>query len=132
MFDFGGVEFPDRPPAQVLVCIANDSCARLRGQPGCHRAQRLRHRRRPRQVRYVIKQKDGRRNRYEIQADCARSPNLLHHSARCHLLVQPLPIESGGRRYGMTGLAVAVGRVPADAAHGLVAADKIAPDSARA
>lgn len=80
----------------------------------------------------MIKQKDGRRNRYEIQADCARSPNLLHHSARCHLLVQPLPIESGGRRYGMTGLAVAVGRVPADAAHGLVAADKIAPDSARA
>ena len=57
--------------ARVLLCIAHDPGARLRdiaGEPGHHRAQRLRHRRRPRRARYVIKQKDDRRNRYQIQA----------------------------------------------------------------
>jgi hypothetical protein len=34
-----------------------------------HRAQRLRH---PRRAWYVIKQKDGRRNRYQIQAHLPR------------------------------------------------------------
>jgi hypothetical protein len=33
--------------ARVLLCIARDPGVRLRGQPGHHRAQRLRHRHRP-------------------------------------------------------------------------------------
>ena len=56
--------------ARVLMCIAHDPGARLRHRrpPGHHRAQRLRHRRRPAAAGYLVRQKDGRRNRYQIQA----------------------------------------------------------------
>ena len=57
--------------ARVLMCIAHDPGARLRdiaASPGHHRRQRLRHRHRPDRAGYVVKQKDGRRNRYQIRA----------------------------------------------------------------
>jgi hypothetical protein len=56
--------------ARLLLCIARDPGVRLRDSRPTrqHRAQRLRHRHRPDRADYVAKQKDGRRNRYQIQA----------------------------------------------------------------
>jgi hypothetical protein len=57
--------------ARLLLHIARDPGVRLRdiaAGPGQRRAQRLRHRHRPDRAGYAAKQKDGRRNRYQIQA----------------------------------------------------------------
>jgi hypothetical protein len=52
----------------VLLCIARDPGVRLWDQDGRHRAHRLRHRHRSHRGGYVVAHKDGRRNRYQIQA----------------------------------------------------------------
>jgi hypothetical protein len=54
----------------VLLCIAHDPGVRLRdiaARVGHYRAQRLRDRHRPDRSCYVVKEKDGRGNRYQIQ-----------------------------------------------------------------
>ena len=59
--------------ARVLLCIAHDPGVRLRdigSDAGHHRAQRLWHRHRPHRSRLrgeEREEKDGRRNRYQIQ-----------------------------------------------------------------
>jgi hypothetical protein len=57
--------------ARVLLCIARDpggAPARHRGLPGHHRTQRLRIVADLAGAGYIVKHKDGRRNRYQIQA----------------------------------------------------------------
>jgi hypothetical protein len=59
-------------PAAPGCCCASPATracgSATRGRPGKHRAQRLRHRHQPDRAGYAAKQKDGRRNRYQIQA----------------------------------------------------------------
>ena len=69
---------PARPRYAPGCCCASPATrargSATRGRPGQHRAQRQRHRHRPDRAGYVAKQKDGRRNRYQIQAHL-RCPN---------------------------------------------------------
>ncbi len=54
--------------ARVLCALRpGRAAARHRGQDEHHRAHRLRHRHRSHEAGYVVKYKDGGRNRYQIQ-----------------------------------------------------------------
>ena len=57
--------------ARVLLCIAHDPGVRLRdiaASVGVTERSAPRHRHRPDRSGYIVKKKDGRRNRYKIQA----------------------------------------------------------------
>jgi hypothetical protein len=57
--------------ARLLLCIARDPGVRLRDSRPARAAPSARHRHRPDRAGYVAKQKDGRRNRDQIQAHLA-------------------------------------------------------------
>jgi hypothetical protein len=73
------LECPDqpRPVAAAHRPRPGRAAPRHRGRPGQHRAQRLRHRHRPDRAGYAAKQKDGRRNRYQIQAHLPENINFF-------------------------------------------------------
>ena len=102
------LECPDqpRPGAAFHRQRPGRPAPRHRGRPGQHRAQRLRHRHRPDRAGYAAKQKDGGRDRYQIQASkrpamsCASCP--ARPCARTALLARGLrlavvPLDLAGR-----------------------------------
>ena len=94
--------------ARVLLCIAHDPGARLRdlaAGPGHHRAHRPRHRHRPGPAGDVIKQKDGRRNRYQIEAHLPLAEPGTREPAISEVLA--LLLGNTGGRDGPPGLAAA-------------------------